>query len=110
MIVRVWQAEIRRELRDEYVEYVRKTGLSGYQGTAGNLGACLSVRDLDQQRSEIVTTSYWDSLGAIQAFAGDDIDSARYYPEDDRYLLTRPERVAHYTVIEFAAPKGSKSV
>jgi hypothetical protein len=29
-------------------------------------------------------------------FAGADIGRAHYYPEDDRYLLTRPETVQHF--------------
>ena len=96
MIMREWRAEIRRELRDEYVDYVRRTGLASYRTTPGNIGASVAVRDLDEQRSEIVTLSYWRSLDAISAFAGDPIDQARYYPDDDKYLLTRPERVVHY--------------
>jgi heme-degrading monooxygenase HmoA len=96
MIMREWRAEIRRELRDEYVDYVCSTGLASYRGTRGNLGASVAVRDLDERRSEIVTISYWQSFDAIRAFAGDPIDQARYFPEDDKYLLTRPERVLHY--------------
>jgi heme-degrading monooxygenase HmoA len=96
MIMREWRAEIRRELRDEYVDYVCRTGLASYRATLGNLGASVAVTDLDEQRSEIVTISYWQSFDAIRAFAGDPIDQARYFPEDDKYLLTRPERVLHY--------------
>ena len=96
MIMREWRAEIRRELCEEYVDYVRRTGLASYRTTSGNLGAVVAVRDLDENRSEIVTLSYWQSLDAISAFAGEPVDRARYYPEDDKYLLTRPERVAHY--------------
>ena len=98
MILREWRAEIRRELRDAYVAYVRETGLAGYAATPGNLGAAIAVRDLDDARSEIVTHSWWTSMDAIRAFAGEPVDRARYYPEDDRYLLTRPETVAHYEV------------
>lgn len=96
MIMREWRAEVRRELCDEYVDYVRQTGLANYRATPGNLGALVAVRDLDEHRSEIVTLSYWRSLDAISAFAGELVDTARYYPEDDKYLLTRPEWVAHY--------------
>ena len=96
MIMREWRAEIRRELCDEYVAYVRETGLAGYRATPGNLGAVVAVRHLDEGRSEIVTVSYWRSLDSIRAFAGEPVDKARYYPEDDKYLLTRPETVAHF--------------
>ena len=38
-------------------------------------------------RTEFITLSLWDSLDAIRAFAGDDIEAAVLYPEDARYLL-----------------------
>lgn len=95
-ILREWRAEIRRELKQDYVEYVTATGMAEYRGTAGNLGATVAVRDLDAKRSEIVTLSWWKDEASIKAFAGDDISRARYFPEDDRYLLTHPETVQHY--------------
>jgi heme-degrading monooxygenase HmoA len=98
-VLREWRAEIRRALRDEYVEYVKATGLTGYRATPGNLGAAIAVRDLDEARSEIVTLSWWTDRDAIRAFAGADIGRARYYPEDERFLLTRPEEVRHYESI-----------
>jgi hypothetical protein len=35
-------------------------------------------------------------MEAIRAFAGDPPDRARYFPDDSRYLLTRPDSVLHY--------------
>jgi hypothetical protein len=35
-------------------------------------------------------------MDAIRGFAGDDVERAVYYPEDDRFLLTKPEKVQHY--------------
>jgi hypothetical protein len=95
-ILREWHAEIRRALRDEYVGYVETTVLPAYRGTPGNLGAVVAVRDLDRERAEIVTLSWWVDKQSIKAFAGEDIGRARYYPEDDKYLLTRPDTVQHY--------------
>jgi heme-degrading monooxygenase HmoA len=95
-VLREWRAEIRRALKDEYVQYVKATGLAAYLRTPGNLGASVAVRDLDSERSEIVTLSWWNGTEAIKAFAGADYGRARYFPEDDRFLLTRPEHVYHY--------------
>jgi heme-degrading monooxygenase HmoA len=55
-----------------------------------------AVRDIDETRSEIVTLSWWTSLDAIRAFAGEPPDRARYFPEDSEYLLTRPDYARHY--------------
>jgi heme-degrading monooxygenase HmoA len=48
------------------------------------------------ERTEFVTFTLWDSLDAIRAFAGDDVETAVYYPEDDRFLVERDAKVAHY--------------
>jgi heme-degrading monooxygenase HmoA len=75
---------------------VRDTGLADYRATPGNLGALIAVRDLDDDRAEVITLSRWSSMDAIRGFAGDDVERAAYYPQDDRYLLTKPEKVQHY--------------
>jgi hypothetical protein len=103
-VLREWRAEIRRALKGEYVEYVTATGLASYLATPGNLGASVAVRDLDAERAEIVTLSWWSDTEAIKTFAGADIGRARYYPQDDRFLLTRPEGVHHYDGITLVPP------
>ena len=57
-ILREWRAELRRELADEYVAYIRDTGLADYRATPGNLGALIAVRDLDDERAEVITLSW----------------------------------------------------
>ena len=42
---------------------------------------------------EFVTFSLWDSIDAIKAFAGEDYETAVFYPEDDRFLVERDETV-----------------
>lgn len=46
----------------------------------------------------MITLSWWSDLDAIRAFAGDDIEIAKYYPEDDEYLIDRETTVAHFHV------------
>ena len=48
--------------------------------------------------TEFVTFSLWDSIDAIKAFAGEDYTTARYYPEDDRYLVERDAVCTHWDV------------
>ncbi len=99
-ILREWRAQLARDKKIAYLDYVLQTGIAGYKACPGNLGAAAAVRDIDEQRSEIVTLSWWTSFDAIRSFAGDDIDRAKYYPADDEYLLTRPETVIHYDMGE----------
>lgn len=42
----------------------------------------------------------WDSYEAIKAFAGDDHETAVFYPEDERFLIERDLRATHYEVVE----------
>ena len=97
-ILRRWSAEIRRADRDRYIEYVRGTGFDEYGQTPGNPGALMVTREIDAERVENVTLSLWQTEQAIAAFAGEPIDQAHYYPEDDEFLLTRPDKVEHFRV------------
>ena len=97
MVARHWRGWIRREDADRYVAYVRETGVDGLTGTPGNQGVQIWLRP-DGDRTEIVVVSFWDSRDSIRAFAGDDIDVARFYPDDDEYLVDRERRCTHYEV------------
>ena len=97
MIARIWRGAVRAEDAAAYAAYVQETGIEGYQRTPGNRGAWALWR-VDGDRAEIVTVSLWESRSAIEAFAGQDIEQAVFYPEDDRYLIDRDLTVRHYEV------------
>jgi uncharacterized protein YndB with AHSA1/START domain/heme-degrading monooxygenase HmoA len=101
MIARMWRGWVRTEKIVEYIDIVERTGMAGYRRTPGNAGAQLLTRDLGDGRTELITLSWWFDLDDIRAFAGDDIEAAKYYPEDDEYLIDRETTVAHF---EVAAP------
>jgi heme-degrading monooxygenase HmoA len=99
VIARIWRGWTRREDADAYAEYVHQTGIKGYRATPGNRGAWVLRRE-DGARTLFVTLSFWDSRDAIHAFAGDDIEQAVFYAEDDRFLVEREWQVTHYDVDE----------
>jgi heme-degrading monooxygenase HmoA len=98
MIARMWRGVVRRDDADAYVTYIGDTGMAEYRATPGNQGAWMFRRD-DDDRSEIITLSFWDSRDSIRAFAGEDIEKAVFYPEDDRFLVERDLMVRHYDVV-----------
>ena len=49
-------------------------------------------------RTEFVMFTLWDSLEAVRGFAGDDPETAVFYPEDERFLVERDLTTAHYEV------------
>jgi heme-degrading monooxygenase HmoA len=98
MILRKWSGLIRTSQADEYIRYIEGTGTSHYTETVGNLGFQILLRDIGDGTSEVSTISWWKDLDAVRRFAGDDYQVARYYPEDNKYLLDRPDLVEHHEV------------
>ena len=99
MIARMWRGWVRTTDRAAYVDYIEGTGMAEYRATPGNQGAWMVARDLDDGRTEIVTLSFWTSRDAIRGFAGDDIERAVFYPEDERFLVDRETTVTHFDVV-----------
>lgn len=98
MIARTWRGWVHTDRLQEYVEILERTGMTEYRATPGNQGAQLLTRDLGDGRTELITLSWWDDLDVIRAFAGDDIEAAKYYPEDDGFLFERETTVSHFEV------------
>lgn len=99
MIARTWRGWTRADDADAYVEYLQRTGIPEYRATEGNIAAYILRRNVGE-RTEFVTLTLWDSLDAVHGFAGDDVERAVFYPEDDRFLVERETTVAHFEVIE----------
>ena len=116
VILRKWTGRIRTAEEQEYVAYIAGTGLEDYARTPGNLGFEMLLRDLGNGESEVTTLSWWASMDAIRAFAGATPELAKYYPEDQRYLVHRPLHVEHHRIVasDLRVPKvtfsaGSRS-
>lgn len=97
MIARVWSGAVRAGRGDEYAAYLDRTGKRDCRATPGNLGVLVLRHDAADQ-TEFVFISLWESMDAIRAFAGDDVERARYYPEDRDFLLALDPAVRHYDV------------
>jgi heme-degrading monooxygenase HmoA len=95
----MWRGWVRTADREAYVDYIEGTGMTEYRATPGNQGAWMVARDLEDGRTEIVTLSFWSSRDAIRGFAGDDIERAVFYPEDERFLVDRETTVTHFDVV-----------
>jgi heme-degrading monooxygenase HmoA len=102
MIARTWQGATKAEDADAYLEYLNQTGLLEYQRTEGNRGV-LALRRIVDDRAEFLLVTLWESEEAIRRFAGDRPEKAVFYPDDERFLIERGERVSHYEVVYDAA-------
>jgi heme-degrading monooxygenase HmoA len=99
MIARTWHGVVPAEKADAYYDYLLRTGIPDYRATPGNRGVQV-LRRRAGGRAYFLLVTFWDSLDAIRAFAGDDAERARYYPEDDAFLLEKEPFVTHYEVLE----------
>jgi len=103
MIARIWKGAVRQQDGDAYAQYIQDTGVAGYAKTPGNRGVWMLRRTVDD-RTEFMTFTLWDSIEAVKAFAGDDYETAVYYPEDERFLVERDRLTAHYEVERYVGP------
>ena len=97
MVARVWRGWTRAQDAERYVDYMNQTGVPGLAGTDGNRGVYIFSR-IDGERAEVIVTSLWESLEAIRGFAGDEVERAVFYPDDDAYLVDRELTCTHYAV------------
>jgi heme-degrading monooxygenase HmoA len=97
MIARIWRGAVRSSNGDAYAAYMRETGVTGYAATPGNRGGWMLRRDVGD-RTEFVMFTLWNSIEAVKAFAGDDYETAVFYPEDDQFLVDRQLTAEHYEI------------
>jgi heme-degrading monooxygenase HmoA len=106
MIARIWRGATKADDAEAYLEYLRATGFAEYRATPGNR-AVLGLRRVANGRAEFTLVTLWDSQEAIRRFAGDQMDRAVYYPEDERFLVERDDLVSHYEVVFHAGDASS---
>lgn len=110
MISRTWHGPVRAAYADAYHAYFLRTGLPDYRETPGYCGVRV-LRRVEAGVAHFLLMTCWRDYDAIRLFAGDEIERARYYPEDTYFLLDQEPFVRHHDVRRmpetgFAAPAG----
>lgn len=100
IITRMWHGRTKIEHADEYLEYLKKTGIKDYKNIPGNLSAEVWRRK-ENEICHFWTVTKWNSIESIIQFAGKEYEKARYYPEDKEYLLEFEENVIHFETYTF---------
>jgi heme-degrading monooxygenase HmoA len=98
MIVRMWHGRVPTGKAEMYRRFLNQRAIPDYRSAQGNL----SVHILERVEGEVthfVTLTFWEDMESIRGFAGDDMEFAKYYPEDSDYLLEFEPRVVHYEVV-----------
>jgi heme-degrading monooxygenase HmoA len=100
MIARVWSAQTTPAQAPAYAEHLSHHVLPAVRKLAGFAGANLLQRPVGEA-VEVVVITYWQSMGAIRGFAGDDLEKAVVADEAAALLTRYDERVRHYNVDVF---------
>ena len=105
MIARMWRGYAKPEHADAYESKLKPELLPGLSKVAGYKGSYLLRRNLGDE-VEFVTIIIWESLEAIRAVAGPDVEKA-VVPEDRRPLLSRyDDKALHYEVASSSLSKA----
>ena len=97
MIARHWRGWTVPENADAYQQLLSGTVLPGLKRISGYRGGYVLRRDVAEE-VEFVVVNLFDSIEAVQQFAGPDYAVAQFEPEAKR-LLARVEPLAvHYEV------------
>jgi heme-degrading monooxygenase HmoA len=97
VVARIWHGAVPVSKSDEYLELMRCVAIEDYTRVPGNRGAFVLHRPAGDV-VHFITLTFWESREAIRAFAGDDIEAAKYYEFDSHFLLECEPRVQHYDV------------
>lgn len=95
MIARIWHGRTTKANAEAYLAFLRERALPDYRSTKGNCAAFVLARS-EGEVEHFITLTHWESLAAIEAFAGADISRAKYYPEDAGFLLEFEPTVQHF--------------
>jgi heme-degrading monooxygenase HmoA len=98
MISRMWHGRVPTTKAKTYREFLNTRAIPDYRSVEGNI----SVHILERVEGEIthfITLTFWKDMESIKAFAGEEEETAKYYPEDKDFLLEFEPKVIHYEVV-----------
>jgi heme-degrading monooxygenase HmoA len=97
MIARLWRGVAVAGNADAYHRHATTKVFPALRDIAGHRGAYLLKRTVGG-RTEFLAVTFWDSLDAIRAFAGDDPEAAVVEPEARAVLAEFDDFARHYEV------------
>jgi heme-degrading monooxygenase HmoA len=100
MIARAWHGKVSVNNYEAYTKLLEEIAIPDYKETNGFRGL-LFLRNIVNNEGHFNLITYWENYEVIKNFAGEDIEKAKYYPEDNNFLLEFEEKVQHYEI--FAA-------
>ena len=98
MIARIWRGRATAGHAEAYASHAARSVFPALGRLAGQRGAWLLRRDLDDG-VEFVAVTLWESRRSIEAFTGPDIARSVVEPEARAVLVEFDDFATHYEVV-----------
>ena len=85
------------EKADEYEKFMIDRAAPDY-GSVEGLIKLYFQRKNEEKKAHFLLITLWNSIDSVRNFAGDNPEIAKYYPEDDYFLLEKEKHVSMYEV------------
>jgi quinol monooxygenase YgiN len=85
VIIRVFRASVHAGKEDDFERFVRETGIPMVEAQAGCSHAAWG-RSRWSEQPEFVVVTHWDSVAALEAFAGPRWQEAVVEPDEEELL------------------------
>ncbi len=97
MIVRLWHGRVNISKADEYAEFMKERAAPDY-GSVDGLHKLVFTRRDEGDVTHFLLITFWDSMESVKKFAGEHPEKAKYYPEDDDFLLEKEAESVMYEI------------
>lgn len=98
-LARQWKGVVKPDLAVDYIRHLQTETLPGLRRLKGFAGASVMQRRVEDG-TEFQVTTYWHSLDAIRAFAGDDVTRAVVPPAAQALMVRFDDRAVHYDIVQ----------
>ncbi len=97
MTARIWHGRTKAADYEAYCRFLLERAAPDYRGTPGFV-KLVFLRKSKGGEAHLTLITFWENLEVIKNFAGAEYEKAKYYPEDEEYLLELEEKVEHCEV------------
>jgi heme-degrading monooxygenase HmoA len=101
MIARIWHGKTSKAKSELYKAFLLDKAVNDYRSIPGLQGLQFLHR-IENEEAHFTLITFWPSIEVIRKFAGEDYEKAKYYPEDNDFLLEFEEKVVHHDVFHYA--------
>ncbi len=98
MIARIFHRRTKAEDYEEYSNLMKSIAIPDYKNTKGFVDLTF-LRRMENDIAHFTLITFWENLEVIKKFAGEVFEKAKYYVEDEKFLLEFEEKVIHNEVI-----------